>query len=778
MLISEAYAQENRELHDRYASYGSKGIQWAAYIEQLVIEEGHRSILDYGCGKGSLAECLGRSGIAVAEYDPAIPGKEASPADAADLVICLDVLEHVEPDLLDNVLSDLARLTKRKIFFDICTEPAVKVLSDGRNAHLIVKPAEWWKEQLSRVFDIVYWTERKDNRFLYGEAVPRGQPAVKSKRRRMIPEISAFVDMLRRQVEAYADAMSYIDSVSMWEGIEDRAADLQIVCDILDGPEDPKPKIADATKYTRKIMIARVMLTEERTEEYWRPMFESHLRIGNWQVDDDKLVVIGTPRVGVAGVKVVGARPSDERWEQVKAACLRIKKRITPAPIHRRKVILACYGPSIKKTISLLRDQGAAADADVISVSGAHDFLLANGVVPTFHVECDPRAHKADNIAASHSDVKYLIASCVHPVLLDKLQGADVALWHVATAEHLTPLVKELREPGKIVITGGGSVGLRAISLLYNMGYREFHIHGMDCSFGDEGREQWAGKHAGKAQEVVKVAVVTGETLYSSMVLLSYATEFIEMIQRMEKGVDVRLYGEGLLQDLCALHAKMGGGAEPVVVGPLVSTERTVDRPSGFRFPAEDMAWRNLGAQSAQILDVALNETPRRRVAVQAGGNVGVLAMGLAKHFGHVYTFEPDPDNFQCLEHNVTAPNVVKKNVALGSPGVATIGMDRTPENCGAHRVGGFGDTPVECIDQLALVACDLIILDIEGYELEALKGAEWTIRTHKPTVILEDKGLSERYGVKKGEAPRWLQDRFGYRIVRQDKRDVVLRAD
>lgn len=556
-------------MHERYASYGSKGVQWAAYVEALIQEEGHRAVLDYGSGKGSLAEAIARSGVPVVEYDPAIAGKETAP-EAADLVVCLDVLEHVEPELFDNVLSDLARLTKRKIFFDICTEPAKKVLADGRNAHLIVQPAAWWKEQLSRVFDIVYWTERKDNRFLFGEAVPKGHPVVKSKRRRMTPEVSAFCDMMRRQVDAHADAMSHIESFSMWEGIDDRLADFQIVSDILDGPEDPRPKVENATKYTRKIMLARVDLTGERPEEFWRPIFENHLRIGNWQVDDDKLVVIGTPKVGVAGVKIVGARPSDERWEQVKGACARISKRIEPAPAHSRKAILACYGPSIRQTIPLLKDQAADAEADVISVSGAHDFLLANGVIPTFHAECDPRAHKADNIAAAHPGVRYLLGSCVHPVLLDKLAGADVALWHVADADYLTALIKELHESGKNVITGGSSVGLRSVSLLYSMGYREFHIHGMDCSFGDEGREQWAGKHAGKAQEVVKVAVVTGEIMYSSMVLLSYATQFIEMIQRMGAGVDIRLYGDGLLQRLCEMHAQMGEkmlSGEPLVRG-------------------------------------------------------------------------------------------------------------------------------------------------------------------------------------------------------------------
>jgi hypothetical protein len=421
-----------------------------------------------------------------------------------------------------------------------------------------VETPDWWRERLSRYFDVVSWSDRnKSNHFCYGEAIPLGIEHVKSKRRRMTPEVSAWCEMVRVQMDAHSDAMSKIDTINVWEGVDDRTADLQIVADILDGPDDPKPKIVDAIRLCRKVMLARVLLTEERTEEYWRPLFERHLRIGNWQVDDDKLVVTGTPKVSVRGVKIVGAKPSDERWEQVKANCARISKRVVLALPHRRKAILACYGPSIRKTISLLKHQGVADDADIISVSGAHDFLLSHGMTPTYHIECDPRPHKADNIENAHPGVRYLLGSVVSPVLVEKLDGADVSLWHIADEDHIRGLLEELKESGKLVITGGGSVGLRGISLLYAMGYREFHIYGMDSSFEDDGNAQWAAKHAGKRQDVVRIATVAGETFNTSLVLVGYATEFIEMMQRMSAGVDLRLYGEGLLQSLVRLHAEM-----------------------------------------------------------------------------------------------------------------------------------------------------------------------------------------------------------------------------
>lgn len=103
-------------------------------------------ILDYGCGKGTLGAALG---FAIQEYDPAVAGKDTAPA-PADIVVCTDVLEHIEPDRLEAVLDDLQRLTRRVLYVHVATVPAHKTLSDGRNAHLIVEPWSWWRERMNK----------------------------------------------------------------------------------------------------------------------------------------------------------------------------------------------------------------------------------------------------------------------------------------------------------------------------------------------------------------------------------------------------------------------------------------------------------------------------------------------------------------------------------------------------------------------------------------------------------------------------------------------------
>ena len=134
-----------------------------------------------------------------------------------------------------------------------------------------------------------------------------------------------------------------------------------------------------------------------------------------------------------------------------------------------------------------------------------------------------------------------------------------------------------------------------------------------------------------------------------------------------------------------------------------------------------------------------------------------------------------DVDNFIVLVFNcVGIPNIIRFQAALGEGG-ASVDLERRPDNCGAHQVSGYGNIPVMRVDDLALDECDLLMLDVEGYEMKALLGARRTIAHHRPVIVIEDKGLSERYGVKLGEAPDWLVTAYGYRIVAKPHRDVVL---
>lgn len=150
-MISDEYRAINEQLHISSKDYGTSGARYASQIRALALSMQSEDILDYGCGKSTLANNLP---FKIKQYDPAVKKYAALPK-PADLVVCTDVLEHIEPEMLDAVLNHLAELTKCKGLFVIATHEAKKALPDGRNAHLIIESKQWWLNKLWDYFKIV-----------------------------------------------------------------------------------------------------------------------------------------------------------------------------------------------------------------------------------------------------------------------------------------------------------------------------------------------------------------------------------------------------------------------------------------------------------------------------------------------------------------------------------------------------------------------------------------------------------------------------------------------
>jgi FkbM family methyltransferase len=170
-------------------------------------------------------------------------------------------------------------------------------------------------------------------------------------------------------------------------------------------------------------------------------------------------------------------------------------------------------------------------------------------------------------------------------------------------------------------------------------------------------------------------------------------------------------------------------------------------------------------------------------VAIQAGGAMGMWAKRMSQVFDVVYTFEPTPQSFHCLNFNCPEENIIAFNAAIGDK-AGMINM-QFPEHkkrskTGKDNYGGFrcfpgGIVPTMRIDDLELPGCDLLFLDLEGYELFALKGAIKTIQKHKPVIVMEDKGCSKAFGYEKRMVEKYLWN-HGYKTLKRfhGDRDVI----
>ena len=158
-------------------------------------------------------------------------------------------------------------------------------------------------------------------------------------------------------------------------------------------------------------------------------------------------------------------------------------------------------------------------------------------------------------------------------------------------------------------------------------------------------------------------------------------------------------------------------------------------------------------------------------IVVDAGANIGAFSVPMARRVGPdgwVLAAEPQRLVHQALCANVAANglvNVVTHWCGLGAaPGVAVVppldhGRDNNYGGVGL-RAGGAGErVPVVSIDSLDLPACALIKADVEGMELDVLRGAANTIRQYQPRLFVENNG-TERSPPLIG----WLLEQ-GYRL-------------
>lgn len=479
-LISDDYREINMRMHAE-KNYGAGGSNWVDKVEQLrdAIEQSRVGtddegklikVLDYGCGQGTLGAALGNPEW-FREYDPAIPGKDEAPTTVSDLVVCTDVLEHIEPDKLDTVLKHINAMSRNLVFLSISTVPAEKHLPDGRNAHISLHDSKWWREKL--------------------ESVPF-----------LIAQLQEHPNGITVLCTATRELMDMINTSAVSDTLRCEQA------------------LINCAKTTKRVNIGR------RGED-------------------------GVERVP----------PNDGR------------------------AVIVCYGPSLQQSWPLIARERKLYGAKIVTVSGAHDFLISKGIVPDIHMDCDPREHKGFFTKTPHPDVEYQMASCNHSSVIDNLLPFNLSLWHVYNSvEDERVVAEDGPDPNNVLVGGGGSIGCRAFNVMYMQGYRSFSVYGFDCSFRQDGA-QHAGPHSGKKQHrwAVKAGgrwfVTSGNMLYIARSFISnlsalYKSSLLNGDPVLDCGqcMEVYLHGDGLLQHLYA-HPEYDPTRVDWVNGDRVETE-------------------------------------------------------------------------------------------------------------------------------------------------------------------------------------------------------------
>lgn len=220
-------------------------------------------------------------------------------------------------------------------------------------------------------------------------------------------------------------------------------------------------------------------------------------------------------------------------------------------------VAIVAFGPSLRDTWRDIR-----AFNTIYTCSGAHAFLIERGITPTYHVDSDPRAYKADILGDPHRDVEYLISSICHPTYFDKLElhRARVKLWHMLFLE---PEIFVHYPKMEWIMTGGHTVGPRTIKLARLMGHANLHMFGFDGSVSDSGRTH-ANEHPNPPSDLDWIEYA-GKRYYTNPNWEDHAAILLRDLDRMPE-VRTTWYGDGLIQEMAKRHVPVQRAAQPIRV--------------------------------------------------------------------------------------------------------------------------------------------------------------------------------------------------------------------
>lgn len=175
--ITDRYKALLAQMHEEQEAFGTSGHKWAKSVVMLASSfavKGPVTILDYGAGKGLLFKEIRSNwalpmGVSMVEYEPS--REYTTDPQPADIVVCTDVMEHVEPECTTAVLDHIQSLTKKIAIFEICLVPAQKNLPDGRNAHINLMEADWWLGQIKKRFLVSEMSASDTNLCVVGQAL-------------------------------------------------------------------------------------------------------------------------------------------------------------------------------------------------------------------------------------------------------------------------------------------------------------------------------------------------------------------------------------------------------------------------------------------------------------------------------------------------------------------------------------------------------------------------------------------------------------------------------
>ena len=202
-----------------------------------------------------------------------------------------------------------------------------------------------------------------------------------------------------------------------------------------------------------------------------------------------------------------------------------------------------------------------------------------------------------------------------------------------------------------------------------------------------------------------------------------------------------------------------------------------IEKVNGFWVPSNDIhldQWK-AGQPFTQnkcllkFLDYCGSQNKKFNTVIDIGAWCGTWTKAIEPYARKVIAFEPDKTHFECLQRNCTI-NCDPRMEAVGSEDkFISLTVDDFTQ---AKRVDSAGKIKMVTVDSLDIKAVDLIKIDVEGYEMEVIKGAEETLARTK-FLMIELNNNTKKYGSSNIEIEKKLQS-MGFKLILEHWPDKV----
>jgi len=190
-----------------------------------------------------------------------------------------------------------------------------------------------------------------------------------------------------------------------------------------------------------------------------------------------------------------------------------------------------------------------------------------------------------------------------------------------------------------------------------------------------------------------------------------------------------------------------------------------IEKINGFWVPSNDIhveQWRR-GQPFTQnkclkeFLDWCRVRNKKFNTVLDIGAWCGTWSAEFAPYCKKIYAFEPDRIHFECLLKNLSSfDNIELLDYAMGDTETTVSLTD--DDFTQARRIYSIGNILMKTVDSFQFKNVDLIKIDVEGFEMNVLKGAKDTLKNCK-FLMIELNNNSKKYNSSNAEIEKYLED-------------------